>query len=59
MPGPEVTYQREDALNPEEFVGVLKRSTLAERRPVDDIERIKLMCQNANLFVTARVGGNW
>ena len=57
MPGPEVTYQREDSLDPHEFVDVLKRSTLAERRPVDDMDRIKLMCQNANLFVTARVGG--
>jgi ribosomal protein S18 acetylase RimI-like enzyme len=57
MPGPEIIYQREDTLNPEEFVDVLKRSTLAERRPVHDAERIKLMCQNANLFVTARIGG--
>ncbi|MBD1363251.1 GNAT family N-acetyltransferase [Mucilaginibacter sp. ZT4R22] len=57
MPGPEIIYQREDTLDPQEFVDVLKRSTLAERRPVDDMDRIKLMCQNANLFVTARIGG--
>jgi GNAT superfamily N-acetyltransferase len=57
MAGPEIIYQREATLNPEEFIDVLKRSTLSERRPVDDPERINLMCQNANLFVTARLDG--
>jgi len=53
----EITYSREAALDPEEFIDILKRSTLAERRPIDDPERIKLMCQNANLIVTARKDG--
>jgi predicted N-acetyltransferase YhbS len=53
----EIVYAREFTLNPEEFIDVLKRSTLAERRPIDDIERIKSMCQNANLIVTARKDG--
>jgi len=53
----EIIYTREFTLNPEEFIDVLRRSTLAERRPVDDPERIKLMCQNANLIVTARKDG--
>jgi predicted N-acetyltransferase YhbS len=57
MANTEITYQREDTLDAEEFIDVLKRSTLAERRPVDDIERIKLMCENGNLFVTARHNG--
>jgi predicted N-acetyltransferase YhbS len=57
MPAPEVTYQCEEALDPEEFIDVLKRSTLAERRPVNDMARIKLMCQNGNLIVTARIAG--
>nr|WP_294941207.1 GNAT family N-acetyltransferase [uncultured Mucilaginibacter sp.] len=57
MPAPEVTYQREEALDPEEFIDVLKRSTLAERRPVNDMARVKLMCQNGNLIITARIAG--
>jgi GNAT superfamily N-acetyltransferase len=53
----EIVYARELTLHPEEFIDVLKRSTLAARRPVDDAERIKCMCQNANLIVTARKDG--
>jgi predicted N-acetyltransferase YhbS len=52
-----VVYQRELTLSPEEFVEVLQRSTLAERRPVDELERIEAMLQNANLIITARVDG--
>jgi len=53
----EIVYARELTLHPDEFIDVLKRSTLAERRPVDDAERISSMCQNANLIVTARKDG--
>ncbi|MGN6394141.1 MAG: GNAT family N-acetyltransferase [Mucilaginibacter sp.] len=53
----EIVYARELTLHPEEFIDVLKRSTLAARRPVDDTERMKCMCQNANLIVTARKDG--
>jgi predicted N-acetyltransferase YhbS len=53
----EIVYARELTLHPDEFVDVLKRSTLAERRPVKDAERIRGMCQNANLIVTARKDG--
>jgi ribosomal protein S18 acetylase RimI-like enzyme len=52
-----ITYQQELTLSPEEFIDVLNRSTLAERRPVDDPERIKNMLQHANLIVTARDNG--
>ncbi|HVW97871.1 MAG TPA: GNAT family N-acetyltransferase [Mucilaginibacter sp.] len=57
MAAADIVYARELTLNPAEFIDVLKRSTLAERRPVDDAERIKSMCQNANLIVTARKDG--
>ncbi|MDB4922474.1 GNAT family N-acetyltransferase [Mucilaginibacter sp.] len=57
MANTEIVYARELTLHPEEFIDVLKRSTLAERRPVDDAERIRSMCQNANLIVTARKDG--
>ncbi|WP_454802692.1 GNAT family N-acetyltransferase [Mucilaginibacter phyllosphaerae] len=53
----EVVFQRELTLNADEFIDVLKRSTLAQRRPVDDAERIQNMLQNANLIVTARING--
>ena len=36
---------------------MLKNSTLAERRPVNDEQRISSMCNNANLIVTARLNG--
>lgn len=53
----EIVYARELTLHSDEFIDVLKRSTLAARRPVDDAERMKSMCQNANLIVTARKDG--
>lgn len=53
----EVVYAVEKSLSPDEFIEVLKSSTLAERRPVDDEQRITSMCNNANLIVTARLNG--
>jgi len=52
-----VIYKVEQNLDPSEFVDVLNRSSLGERRPVDDFSRIKMMCENANLIVTARLDG--
>lgn len=51
------TYQREPDLPPEEFIDVLVRSTLAERRPVHDAGTIKAMLKNADLILTARIDG--
>jgi predicted N-acetyltransferase YhbS len=53
----EIIYAVEKSLNVSEFIDVLKNSTLAERRPVDDEQRISSMCNNANLIVTARLDG--
>jgi predicted N-acetyltransferase YhbS len=53
----EIIYKVETELDPAEFIDVLKRSTLSERRPVDDFDRIKNMCENANLIITARIDG--
>src|SRR5438270_11863245 len=44
-------------LGAEEFLDVLRRSTLAERRPVDEPETIRGMLEHADLIVTARVDG--
>lgn len=52
-----VTYQREPNLSPDEFVDVLRRSTLAERRPVGDLDIIRAMLRNADLILTARRDG--
>ncbi len=52
-----IIYKIEQTLNPSEFIDVLVRSTLSERRPANDLERIKEMCENANLVVTARESG--
>ncbi|WP_428656267.1 GNAT family N-acetyltransferase [Runella sp.] len=52
-----ITYQTENDLSVEEFISVLERSTLGERRPIHDVERIGAMLQNANLIVTARDNG--
>jgi predicted N-acetyltransferase YhbS len=52
-----IVFQRELTLNADEFIDVLNRSTLGERRPVDDAERIRDMLQNANLIITARLDG--
>lgn len=53
----EIIYAIEKSLDVSEFVKVLKNSTLAERRPVEDEQRISSMCNNANLIVTARLNG--
>jgi GNAT superfamily N-acetyltransferase len=48
-----IHYTPDRALTPEEFVDLLKRSTLGERRPVDDPRCIRAMVQHASLLCTA------
>ena len=52
-----ITYQLEPDLSVEEFIDVLVRSTLGERRPIADRETIAGMLQNADVIVTAREEG--
>jgi predicted N-acetyltransferase YhbS len=54
---PTVTYRLEPDLAAEEFIDVLARSTLAERRPVDDLDTIRAMLKNADVIVTTRLDG--
>ena len=49
-----LTYTLEPDLTVEEFVDVLKRSTLAKRRPVDRADILQGMLNGADLIVTAR-----
>ena len=51
------SYRLEPELSVEEFVDVLVRSTLAERRPVQDVATIRGMLEHADLIVTARIAG--
>jgi GNAT superfamily N-acetyltransferase len=44
-------------LGVEEFIDILERSTLAERRPVGEPETIRGMLAHADVIVTARSGG--
>ncbi len=49
-----IDYAIEPDLGAEEFIDVLRRSTLSERRPVDDRPTIQGMLQHADLILTAR-----
>lgn len=50
----DVEYAVEPGLTVEEFIDVLRRSTLAERRPVDDLATMAGMLAHADVIVTAR-----
>ncbi len=53
----DVSYQLELGLPPDEFVDLLRRSTLAERRPVDEPNTILGMLEHADVIITARSSG--
>lgn len=48
-----ITYKVDKIISLEEFIDVLNRSTLGKRRPVDDIECMSSMLENANILITA------
>ncbi|MGD9853915.1 MAG: GNAT family N-acetyltransferase [Planctomycetaceae bacterium] len=50
----DIAYAIEPQLSVTEFVDILRRSTLAERRPVEDLEVMSGMLAHAGLIVTAR-----
>ena len=52
-----IKYQIENDLSVEEFRKVLETSTLGERRPVNEPEKLKKMLEHGNLIVTARENG--
>jgi predicted N-acetyltransferase YhbS len=49
-----IAYSLEPRLSPDEFVDVLVRSTLAERRPVNDPARIAEMLARADVLIAVR-----
>jgi GNAT superfamily N-acetyltransferase len=51
-----IEYAVEPGLGVDEFIDVLRRSTLAERRPVNDARTMAGMLAHADVIVTARDG---
>jgi len=48
-----IRYEVNAPITAEQFVDLLKRSTLSERRPVEDMRCMAGMVENSNLMVTA------
>lgn len=48
-----IIYKVNEPISAEQFVELLKQSTLSERRPVDDRACMKGMVENSNLMITA------
>lgn len=48
-----IEYKVNKPITASQFIGLLKVSTLAERRPVDDLDCMQGMISNSNLTVTA------
>ncbi len=48
-----IRYEVNAPVAVEQFIDVLRRSTLGERRPIDDRECLEGMVNNNNLLVTA------
>lgn len=52
----EIVYRNNIRITGDDFIDLLKRSTLSERRPVNDISRIQKMIDHANVIITAWAG---
>lgn len=52
----EIVYRSNIKITAEQFIDVLNRSTLGERRPVTDAARIQKMLDHGNVLVTAWAG---
>jgi ribosomal protein S18 acetylase RimI-like enzyme len=48
-----IRYEVNTAISADQFIDVLNRSTLGQRRPIEDRECIEGMVKNANLTITA------
>lgn len=49
----DITYKVNQTISTDDFIGLLKASTLAERRPVEDRACMEGMIKNSNLIVSA------
>ena len=48
-----IEYKVNQQISADEFINLLKRSTLGERRPIENVPCINGMLNNSNLIVTA------
>jgi len=48
-----IEYKINESINVQEFIDLLKRSTLGERRPLDDLVCMQGMIDNSSLIVSA------
>ncbi|MCM8525533.1 MAG: GNAT family N-acetyltransferase [Lentisphaeraceae bacterium] len=48
-----IEYHTNKEISLEQFIDLLNKSTLGERRPIDDDECLQLMLDNADILVTA------
>ncbi len=51
-----ITYKVGNIIDYQQFIELLKASTLGERRPIEDVARMKKIVANTNLMVTAWEG---
>lgn len=51
-----IQYKNDVAISADQFIDLLKRSTLAERRPVNDVAKINDMLRHGNVLITAWAG---
>ena len=51
-----IAYEINKPVGVHEFIELLRRSTLSDRRPIDDLVCMEGMLENSNLMVTARHG---
>jgi GNAT superfamily N-acetyltransferase len=49
----QITYQTDRKISVEQFIDLLVRSTLAERRPINDKAKIEKMLTHGNILITA------
>lgn len=48
-----ITYKNDTKISVEQFIQILQDSTLGERRPINDIDRLKTMLDQADILITA------
>ena len=48
-----IRYETDLKISIDQFIDLLKRSTLAERRPVSDRQKIEKMLRHGNILITA------
>ena len=53
----EIDYKDNEPITAEQFITLLKKTSLGVRRPIDDVEKIQAMLDNSNLTVTAWCNG--